>query len=220
MNNGEVFKNIYENRLWSGANLNIPLSGPGSLPDRAIPYVRFTKEVISNLQITSVLDVGHGDWEMWESYKFEDVRYVGVDVVEGLSNKLEKIYGSATRTFFPIDITNTLPPDADLLICKDTLMHLPNRDIIYFLRNLKKFKYLIICNDVNFVSSKLNNYDIKSVEYRGIDLESLPYARNLRRYRLIEKFDYDDRDKSNGYLKRVYLYKKGLFRSPISYFVN
>ena len=220
MNNGEVFKNIYENRLWSGANLNIPLSGPGSLPDRAIPYVRFTEEVISNLQITSVLDVGHGDWEMWESYKFEDVRYVGVDVVEGLSNKLEKIYGSATRTFFPIDITNTLPPDADLLICKDTLMHLPNRDIIYFLRNLKKFKYLIICNDVNFVSRKLNNYDIKSGEYRGIDLESLPYARNLRRYRLIEKFDYDDRDKSNGYLKRVYLYKKRLFRSPISYFVN
>ena len=79
--------------------MNIPLSGPGSLPDRAIPYVRFTKEVISNLQITSVLDVGHSDWEMWESYKFEDVRYVGVDVVEGLSNKLEKIYGSATRTF-------------------------------------------------------------------------------------------------------------------------
>jgi hypothetical protein len=62
--------------------------------------VRYIQKVIKNLRITSVLDVGHGDWKMWDCYRFENVQYTGVDVVEELSSKLQQLYGNKTRNFF------------------------------------------------------------------------------------------------------------------------
>lgn len=63
-------------------------SGEGSNPDFALPYVNFIKQIIDKYKVGSVLDFGHGDWEMWRDYRFENVRYTGLDVVEFLSNEL------------------------------------------------------------------------------------------------------------------------------------
>ena len=66
----EVFANIYKNHVWGDGSPGNPRSGTGSNPDVAKPYVEFVSNAIQSLYISSVLDVGCGDWEMWRDYKF------------------------------------------------------------------------------------------------------------------------------------------------------
>jgi hypothetical protein len=126
----------------------MPKSGSGSLPSNAKVYVQFIKQIILDFEIKSVVDVGHGDWSMWRYYKFENVRYFGIDVSRGLSEKISLKYGNPNRIFKHADGVYTSLPDSDLLICKDVLQHLPNQQVIDFLQKCKKYKYIVLSNDI------------------------------------------------------------------------
>jgi hypothetical protein len=66
-------------------------------------------------------------------------------------------------------------PEADLLICKDVLQHLSNRDISIFLKKLSKFKYCLITNDVDPDTLSSYNQDIETGGYRTLDLRAYPF---------------------------------------------
>jgi hypothetical protein len=198
----EVFSDIYENGLWNPQGNN-PKSGSGSSPKNATTYLNVVRDFISEKNIKTVLDFGHGDWEMWEGYKFEDVNYFGVDVVPELTLKLQKRYGNSSRSFRFFDFRKEEFSEADLFISKDVMQHLSNRDLRKLLKKLYKFSYLIICNDVYtklpmkfevreflqlrkrlenlkklkspfFIQLRRNNKNISTGNFRGIDLERKP----------------------------------------------
>lgn len=145
-NHSEVFSELYESNFWGGKNS--PDSGTGSTKTAALPYVEIVKNFIQTHSIESVLDIGHGDWEMWGNYKFENVQYVGIDVYETLSKKLNSKLGNETRSYIHLNAVSDFLPNADLCITKDVLQHLPVEDINILLRKLCSFKYLVICNDI------------------------------------------------------------------------
>jgi hypothetical protein len=153
MNNGdeksisEIFTTIYLENRW-GDGIQIPKSGVGSLPSNAVQYVRFIEKIITDYKIESVVDVGHGDWSMWRDYKFENVRYFGVDVSRGLSEQVSSQYGNPNRIFKFADGIHSELPSSDLLICKDVLQHLPNGQIIEFLEMCKRYRYIVLSNDI------------------------------------------------------------------------
>jgi hypothetical protein len=140
-----IFSNIYRTGHWGSGD--IPNSGSGSLPLAAAPYVEFISEFIRDHHISSVLDIGHGDWSMWESYKFDQVSYIGIDVFAEISESLTSKYGNIRRKFLNINAVREELPDAQICITKDVFQHLPNQDIRTILAKLDKFEYLIICND-------------------------------------------------------------------------
>jgi hypothetical protein len=142
---GFIFSKLYENSIWGG--LSSPKSGSGSTITAAAPYLYAVREFIRNTSIHSVLDIGHGDWEMWGEYKFENVSYTGIDVYEDLSRKLTKSFGSERRKFLARNAVTEELPLADLCITKDVLQHLPTHDVIKVLGRLTDFKYVVICND-------------------------------------------------------------------------
>ncbi len=233
MSHSEVFGNIYSNNVWGdGSQLN-PKSGSGSNPKNARPYVSYVKNFISNNEITSILDFGHGDWKMWEHYKFEGVQYLGIDVADGLSAKIHQQWGSKLRQFRQLDITHTRMPNAELLLSKDVLQHLPTDTVLLFLSEIKKFKYAIVCNDVYikgtkffefkeflqlkkriiaicrlrnpfFLCRRKNNRKIKVGEFRGIDLNAEPFRTALKEHKVEIVFEYDGPFRP-GIKKRVYL---------------
>lgn len=147
ISNSEVFTKIYEKCEW-GDGISAPKSGIGSIPSVAAPYSQFVKSTISKYAIKTVVDFGHGDWKMWEQYKFENVSYAGFDVAQGLSAALQKQHGNERRKFQEIDASETSLQSADLLICKDVLQHLPIDQIFIFLESMKNYKYVVICNDI------------------------------------------------------------------------
>jgi hypothetical protein len=89
MSSKDAFEKIYTNKIWGDGSLESPLSGAGSLASNAQPYVDFIQNVIETRRISSVVDFGHGDWEMWKKYSFEGVSYTGIDIVENLSKALQ-----------------------------------------------------------------------------------------------------------------------------------
>ena len=233
----DVFAKIYKNGIWGDGSISNPLSGPGSTPVNAAPYVNFVKETIDSYAISKVFDFGHGDWAMWRDFKFENVNYFGVDVVNGLSKKNQDCFGSETRVFLQVE-QNYLLPEGELLICKEVLQHLAHIDIDKFLSQISKFEFVILCNAVYkysfFYKIKLflqlrtrakkflnfewpfyqpsflkNNSEIETGGFRGVDLESADFKWAFMEFDLVKKFDFDTQN-IKAINQRVIFYKKRL----------
>ncbi len=143
-----IFSELYEKRVW-GDGVVIPLSGGGSSPEVAEPYVRFVERVIREHAISSVVDIGHGDWMMWRDYKFPEVNYFGLDAVESLSQRNNELYGSKKITFQSADATEATLPQADLLISKEVLQHLSNENVLKILSKINNFQFVVLSNAIH-----------------------------------------------------------------------
>ena len=231
----EIFSKIYNGKIW-GDGIEIPLSGSGSKPENSVVYVNIIKTFISENDVNSVLDFGHGSFEMWDSWgseAFSGIEYLGIDLVEELSEKTAIKYGSLNRKFRFLDMSYTSLPSADLLICKDVLQHLPTLDIFELISSFLNYKSIILCNDVYIRSSILfeikeftqlrkrvtlllngrnpfflnvrkNNKKITAGQCRGINLEKKPFSTALKNFEIKVLADYDGPLRP-GIKKRIYL---------------
>ncbi len=145
INHIEIFTKIYKSNFWGGEKS--PESGSGSTKIAATPYVEAVRNFIETHSIETVLDIGHGDWEMWGNFQFDDINYVGIDVYEDMTNKLNLNIGNKYRSFQFLNAVYDDLPKAELCITKDVLQHLPLNDIKTIIRKLNDYQYLIICND-------------------------------------------------------------------------
>jgi hypothetical protein len=237
MSSREVFTGIYKNHVWGLGTADSPLSGDGSTPDNARPYVDFVKFLLAKYKINSVLDFGHGDWAMGRDYDFSNVSYLGVDVADEISAKLMKSHGSENRRFMQVPEDIEVLPIADLVITKEVLQHLSNSEIIRILEAFRPFKHIVICNAyfqkrlipiqvfnaVQFRTrlKKLlggssfmypaqiyrNNRDIETGGFHGIDLERFPFSMAFPHHELVSCFSYSSR-KNSGFVAKVYHFKK------------
>jgi hypothetical protein len=230
-----AFTKIYADRIWGNGSEDSPLSGLGSAPKYAKPYVQLVSNAISDFSIKHVLDVGHGDWAMWRDYQFENTSYVGVDVAEGISKTNMRLFGSSTRKFLQVDFSSALP-EADLVICKDVLQHLSNDEILQILEKFRKYKYVVICNshanpktffeklrfyarpkdrfrslvrfNSPFFTVKRNNADIQNGQYRTLDIFDEPFSGWLRDFELLTVLNYPAEESHRGIQKQALLMKR------------
>lgn len=132
---------------------------------------RFSEEK----QIKTVVDLGCGDWQFSKTIDWKDIQYKGFDVVEGVIQQNQKLYGKKNISFIHADATSYDLPAADLLICKEVLQHLPFKDIFSILSQIKKYKYCLILNDVDPITLSQVNSDIRRGHYRALDLTQAPF---------------------------------------------
>jgi len=232
----EVFGDIYKRQIWGDGSELAPLSGSGSTRANALPYIDFVGSFIEKNKINSVLDFGHGDWQMWDENSFNTVDYLGVDIAKDFSVTIQSKLGNPKRQFEYFDISENHLPSADLLLSKDVLQHLPGLTIQTFLNQMKRFKFAIICNDIcvkrslitdfrdilsirkrmqlllNFKfpilqNRQKNNSEILAGSFSGIDLEKFPYSHILENFHILTIKDYDG-PKRSGIKKRIYLFSR------------
>jgi hypothetical protein len=238
MDSERVFTEIYGKNVWGDGSSNSPRSGDGSKPENAKPYVHFVQSIVKSYGINSVLDLGHGDWVMWQDYKFEDVVYIGIDVALGLSEEIGHRFANENRRFFHNSVFDSGLPKVDLVISKEVFQHLSNQDVIEKLKEINEFKFLILSNA--YYSSKLifervkywiqlrvrlnkllhlknplykvkplrNNTDIITGGFRGLDLERSPFIEHLMNYEIVEKFDYPGRKGSASHIRTYFLVRQ------------
>lgn len=142
-----TFGEIYSSGAW-GDGVRVPRSGPNSDPQAAKPYVDFVCDVIDRCRVSSVVDIGHGDWQMWPRNAFKDVHYAGFDIADGLSTRVQANFGTPTCTFRQLDAVVSPLPSADLVLIKDVLQHLCNEDVAAILGKLRQYPRAIVSNDV------------------------------------------------------------------------
>ena len=168
------FTDIYDNRGWGANEEGVGYSGMGSTLQHATPYVQILEFFIKTHNIDTIVDVGCGDWTLSRHIDFGNAHYSGYDTVAGLIQKNKEKFSSDKITFHHADVIDFDLPKADLLICKDVLQHLSNEDVVIFLKQLPKFKYCLITNDVDSRTLTSQNSQI-SGDYRNIDLTAPPF---------------------------------------------
>lgn len=168
MSNKEVFSKIYKEDMWHGG------SGAGSEIENVKEYVDILQKYIDKPEIETVLDLGCGDWQFSKFLNLSSVSYLGVDVVESVIEFNSNSYSASNIEFISRDITTYEVPKADLIICKDVLQHLCNKDVIEILiKIIKSSKFSLITND--FTSGDSVNKDINNGNYRCLDLSLSPF---------------------------------------------
>jgi SAM-dependent methyltransferase len=196
--NEEIFTDIYDNKTWGQNQQGQGHSGEGSTIAATHIYRVFLQEFLKEHSIRSVVDVGCGDWEFSKKINWEGIYYQGFDVVKAVIQNNQQIYASDTIQFTYADATTIELPEADLLICKDVLQHLPNEDISQFLSQLHKFKHCLITNDINPRTYTSHNKDIKRGGIHPIDLTKPPFS--LKGFKILTY-------KSQSKLKQVLHYR-------------
>lgn len=190
----DAFTRIYQTGVWGRNENGEGTSGEGSVIANASEYIACLNQFILNNNVSSILDVGCGDWEITKDLRLEHVEYVGIDVVPKVIENNSRMYGRDNIHFQLADFTEEELPSMDLLICKDVLQHLPNKDIFCLIRQLAKFKWILITNDVLSPGIKANRKLKERGGYRPIDLRCPPFMLNATSLKLY---------KSGGRIKQV-----------------
>ena len=175
--NAAVFSAIYERGEWAnGAEANNKwTSGSGSNPKNARVYIAYLQNYLADHEIKSVVDLGCGDWQIGRCINWDGVKYLGIDVVDGVIEENTKKFSAPNITFLKADGTEYELPKADLLICKDVLQHLPFKDIQNIVKQFNKFKHCIVINDVDPIRLTCENIDIPRGHYRCLDIKKSPF---------------------------------------------
>ncbi|MCC6807510.1 MAG: class I SAM-dependent methyltransferase [Deltaproteobacteria bacterium] len=169
------FSEVFEQNHWADGE---SLSGPGSRRDS--DDVRLTiaalHRAVADHGVRSVNDIPCGDFN-WMPHFLEQapqVRYHGFDIVDVLVERHRRIYPSLA--FSVIDITCEVPPQADLVLCKDLLNHLVEADIRRALANMKASSatFLLATNNFGFENRELR--DPIGGASRHYDLLAPPYG--------------------------------------------
>lgn len=190
----DLFTRYYKENIWRGKE---SLSGPGSDYEQTKYLIPELSMLFKTYDIKSVLDLPCGDFNWMKRLNLDDINYLGGDIVTDLikSNRLN--YGTKNIKFDLIDIVNDTLPKVDLIITRDCLVHLPNKDIYKALNNIKKSnsKYLLT---TNFTwKSQPANADISVGQWRRINLELSPFNFPSPEYVLVEgNTQSNDKDKT------------------------
>lgn len=168
MGNKKVFSKIYKEDLWQDG------SGGGSKVENVGEYVDVLQKYIDKPEVKTVVDLGCGDWQFSKFLDLSSVLYLGVDVVDSVIDSNINLYSASNIDFINRDIITYELPQVDLIICKDVLQHLSNRDVISVLiKIIKSSKFALITNDFNPEST--SNIDIENGDYRYLDLTLSPF---------------------------------------------
>lgn len=139
----DVFTRIYSRNQWGGAEGEY-CSGAGSAPQVTSTYVGFVREFIRTHSISSVADLGCGDFRVGAQIASPEISYVGVDVVDELIARNRDKFGSDRCRFEAADILSDPLPRADLCCVRQVLQHLSNREIAILLVRLAAYRYVLI----------------------------------------------------------------------------
>jgi 2-polyprenyl-3-methyl-5-hydroxy-6-metoxy-1,4-benzoquinol methylase len=186
----EIFEQIYLENKWKDKNGTA--SGPGSSIECSKSYLEFLQNFVSFNSIKSILDLGCGDFNLMKHFDFNNIEYLGVDLVSSAINSNIKNYSSLNIRFEENDITSYKSKNVyDLVIIKDVLQHLSNDNIIKFINNIDYSKKIIIVNDFTDV-----NIDSVNGGYRPINVNIDPFNFNCEKI-----FEFN----SCGFIKYVNL---------------
>jgi SAM-dependent methyltransferase len=167
-NHANVFEAIYRVNKWRMG------SGPGSTVEDTAPYREFLSGFLKAYRISSVLDLGCGDWQFSSLIDWSGLQYIGADVSETALTSARP-HSAPNISFQVLNAIEDPLPSVDLLIAKDVLQHWSNADILGFLPKLDKFRFALITNGFPSKKTRYINKNIRPGKGRPVDLSSPPF---------------------------------------------
>jgi hypothetical protein len=166
-----VFTRIYRTNRWGSDETR---SGAGSERSRMQQVITDLNKLIRDRSIRSVLDAPCGDFNWMQDVSLDGASYIGCDIVADLISANSANYGGGgARSFRVLDFTVDQVPKADLILCRDALVHFSYQHVFAALKHFHESgsKYLLT---TTFPRTEQND-DIVTGWWRPINLEHPPF---------------------------------------------
>ena len=165
-----IFGEIYRRNEWGDGE---SVSGPGSTRARGAVISADVIALLRGLDAQVLLDAPCGDFN-WVADVADSVpEYVGVDVVAALIDANVARHATARRRFLRADVSRDSLPAADVILCRDCLVHFSHRDVWTTLENFRRSgaRWLLTTTFV----SRASNAGIRTGAWQPLNLEAAPF---------------------------------------------
>jgi len=119
-------RNVFEEKSWAGRNRSTPRSGPGSTLEQTRQLRAALPRVFDQYGVKTFLDAPCGDWFWMQHVDLSGLTYIGGDISKEVIDANAAEFTSPGVSFLHLDITSDPLPAADMIMCRDCLMHLKN----------------------------------------------------------------------------------------------
>jgi len=167
----QVFQNAFRGNIWGDPE---SVSGPGSGLRRTEAFRDQIPPLLEALGARSLIDAGCGDFNWIKEVPLSLDWYLGVEIVPELAMRNQQIYSDGVRRFVHGNIARDELPQADVILCRDCLVHFSFEDVRAALRNFKKSgsAYLLTTTFIEYQT----NLDIETGEWRQLNMERAPFG--------------------------------------------
>jgi hypothetical protein len=175
------FARIFATNLWSDETSR---SGTGSNL-HATRILRAELPVaLRRLGASSVLDAPCGDLAWMKHVDLDGIEYHGADIVPAIIESNRLLHGGRRR-FSILDLTRDELPAADVLLCRDCLVHLSFANIRKVIANVARspIRFLFMTS----FPGRAQNEDIQDGDWRPLDFEAPPFGLPHPVLTLVEK---------------------------------
>lgn len=164
------FTRIVESNAWGGRE---SLSGPGSDLEAAAQVMSALPALLRELGVRRLLDLPCGDCHWLQRLDLDFLDYLGADIVSSLVTGNNARLRTARRRFVQLDMLASPWPRADLVLCRDALVHFSDADVW---RALERFAdsgadWLLT---TSFPAQSANR-DIATCRWRPLNLQARPF---------------------------------------------
>jgi SAM-dependent methyltransferase len=166
----KIFQEIYRKNIWGNPET---VSGHGSTLHQTAILLKALPDLFEKYRINSILDIPCGDFYWMKELDKSSIDYIGADIVdEIISTNLEKYSGHGR--FMVLDICSSPLPEADLILCRDCLVHLSYAKIIKALENISEseIKYLLM---THFPECRCN-FNTVTGSWRPLNFTKKPFT--------------------------------------------
>ena len=166
-----VYEDIYRENSWQDRDSR---SGSGSNLDQTKVVRERLPALLEKHAVRSMLDAPCGDFFWLRQLDLPLKLYIGVDIVPELIQVNLRRYGTGSRKFRHLDVTEDDLPQVDLILCRDLLVHMSYKNIC---RALKKMQasgstYLLTTTFVR----ETENKDVLTGQWRRLNLARAPFS--------------------------------------------
>lgn len=206
-----IFTSTYQNYRWGRKNGEFNFySGDGSHDLRVISgYVEKISLFLKSLrEVTTVVDIGCGDFNIGSQICAYADMYIACDVVEKVITFNTSKFNFPNVKFEVLDATKQELPNGNVVILRQVLQHLSNSDIQKIILKISNggFKFLILTDHQPLGKKWKPNLDkatgpnIRTDFNSGLDLSIEPFSLNFMEIELIDEVEIED-----GYI-RTFIY--------------
>ena len=179
----EIFVDYFQRQFWGNKTGS---SGPNSDPHLTTVLRRNLRELLEEWKITSLLDAGCGDANLFralvkeENFQNRALTYMGYECVPDLTLSNTAFFRDQNKGFNPsfktVDVVTEPLPKVDLILCRDVVHYLPNSFIAKFLENCRRSgsKYLLVTHNIYSESSANSETDVGV--FRPVNLTQKPFG--------------------------------------------
>lgn len=165
----QIFTAIYQNNQWDCIE---SVSGPGSTLSETEHLRGLLPPLFHELGVETLIDLPCGDFHWFKEIAYPFRRYTGCDIVAALIARNTALYADDVRNFQVLDGLKDPLPSADMLFCRDLLLHLSYRDI-------RRFFAAVLAADIEWIlvshAVGYKNEDIHTGQGRLVNLMAAPF---------------------------------------------